>query len=143
MGLAPPGMSLDRIDNNGHYCRSNCRWATHKQQNRNARFNRMIEFAGERKPLAAWAEQFGISWVALRARLDMGWPLERVMSPGKFNRAGKFLPNRNATTKPRAKRRRTSAQCQLSAGAHPHKRIEFQDEKDDSSARRSAESQKA
>jgi hypothetical protein len=62
MGLAPPGMSLDRIDNDGPYRKSNCRWATHKQQNRNARFNRIIEFAGERKPLSAWAEQLGISW---------------------------------------------------------------------------------
>jgi hypothetical protein len=94
--------------------------------NRNARFNRMIEFAGERKPLSAWAEQLGISWVTLRARLDMGWPLERTMSPGKFNRAGKCMPNRKATTKPRAKRRRTSAQRRLSASARPRKRIEFQ-----------------
>jgi hypothetical protein len=102
MGLAPAGMSLDRIDNDGPYCRTNCRWATPTEQNRNTRFNRIIAFDGERKPLAAWAEQLGISWVTLRARLDMGWPLERAMSAGKFDRGGKFMPNRNATTEPRA-----------------------------------------
>jgi hypothetical protein len=48
----------------------------------------MIEFDGERKPLSAWAEQLGISWVTLRARLDMGWPLERALSAGKFDRGG-------------------------------------------------------
>lgn len=40
MGDRPEGLTLDRIDNDSGYSKSNCRWATAKEQNNNKRPSR-------------------------------------------------------------------------------------------------------
>lgn len=42
MGLRPAGLTLERIDVNGNYCKNNCRWASRKEQQRNRRDNAVV-----------------------------------------------------------------------------------------------------
>jgi hypothetical protein len=65
MGDRPPGMSLDRIDNDGDYTPDNCRLATTKEQNRNKRSNRLIEG----KVMVDWCEENDLSRNAVSSRL--------------------------------------------------------------------------
>jgi hypothetical protein len=66
------GMSLDRIDNDLGYSKSNCRWVSVKEQSRNRTNNRHLECDGKIKTMAEWAEIYGMSSVCLFYRLKSG-----------------------------------------------------------------------
>ena len=89
MGERPEGLSLERIDNNKGYSLDNCKWATRKEQMRNSRRNRMIEYQGQTKCLSEWAQMFGMRFERLRERLNAGWPIEKALMQkirqGKYN----------------------------------------------------------
>lgn len=80
MGVRPPGMTLERINNNGNYEPSNCRWATQLDQQRNRRFNRWLTAFGKTLLITDWAAALGISRQAISYRLSKGWPIERALS---------------------------------------------------------------
>lgn len=52
--------SLERINNNGNYEPSNCRWATDMEQNRNKRTNHWVEYEGKKMIATDWAAYYGI-----------------------------------------------------------------------------------
>lgn len=76
MGEKPtPDHQIDRIDNNGHYCPENCRWATISENSRNKRNSRWWYIDGNRYESSAHASSVtGINIKTLRSRFSSGVP---------------------------------------------------------------------
>lgn len=73
MGVKPSrSHTIERIDNNGDYEPSNCRWATRTEQARNKRNNLIINCFGRNVTLAEASEMSGINYGTILSRIESG-----------------------------------------------------------------------
>lgn len=79
MGDPPPGLSLDRINNELGYFKENCRWATDKQQVDNRRCTRNVTINGETMCMKDWCRKLGVSYSTARARVRRGLTNSRAL----------------------------------------------------------------
>lgn len=87
-GGRPQGYTLDRINNNGNYEPSNCRWADKSTQSNNTRRCIRLSHNGETKTLSEWAVELGLSDQTMYNRYHRGWSEEDMFLPKQTGNNG-------------------------------------------------------
>ncbi len=71
---------IDRINNDGNYELSNCKWSTRREQMLNKANSFVVEYRGIKKHVTQWADEYNIPYKRLKLRIKRGWPVERALN---------------------------------------------------------------
>lgn len=70
---------IDRIDNDGHYCKKNCHWVTPRQNAYNRSNNRTFTVKGKEMSLREMSERYSVKLSTLKTRIYvLNWKPEKA-----------------------------------------------------------------
>ena len=80
MGPRPaPRLTLERLENDGPYCKENCAWKTYAVQRRNTRANRILIYKGVSKCATDWAILLHMNRDTFFKRLRDEWTIDEII----------------------------------------------------------------
>lgn len=85
------GLSLERDDVNGNYCKDNCRWVTMAEQCKNKRNTAYITYKGVTKRAIEWAELIGANPKTVVRRVYLGYSPEECLFGKQYEQIKRLI----------------------------------------------------